>query len=211
MDFVSLSDAAEMLRVSRRRVQALVERGQLRAQLVGGRWLVDAQDVRQRGRETEVRGRPITQATAWKLIGEISALPSKAAARDELRRRLRPRAEHRDVSVHTSVLSKLRRSDVVRPGGRDAADQAGVPVGLLDDELDLYLRAADERRLLDDHVVRLDAARPNLHLHVLKDGTWPASLEGPVGLIVAWLDLADRGDRAERLVREHLARDAADA
>jgi hypothetical protein len=91
-------------------------------------------------------------------------------------------------------------------GGRDAADAAGLPVGI-SDILDLYLRADELDELMATHVIRFDAANANLHLHIVPADAWPFDREQQLtSLQTAWLDLADRGDRAERLVREQLLR-----
>ena len=204
VNFLSLDEAALSLGVTRRRVQALVERGQLPAQRVGGIWLVEAADVYQRRRSAAKRGRPLKAATAWSLLAE-KVLPIDVSAQDEFRRLVLPRAEHRDAYVHPSVIPELRLAEKLVIGGRDAADEAGLPVGLLTDDLDLYLGAGDLDALLVEHVVSFEATKPNLHLHVVPEAAWPFGVNQRfVPLLVAWLDLADRGERAERLIREHL-------
>lgn len=206
MNYLSLEEAASSLGVTRRRVQALVERGQLPAQRVGGIWLLEAADVHQRRRLVAKRGRPVKAATAWNLLAEKS-LPSDSLAQDEFRRFVLPRADHRNGYVHPSVIPELRHEENFVLGGRDAADDAGLPVGLLNEELDIYLRVSDLDVLLVEHVVNFGAAKPNLHLHVVPETAWPFRVNQRfVPLLAAWLDLADRGDRAERLLREHLLR-----
>jgi excisionase family DNA binding protein len=210
VNFLSLDETAMSLGVTRRRVQALVQRGQLPAQRVGGIWLVDAADVHQRSRSAGKRGRPLKAATAWSLLGE-RVLPFYVSAQDEFRRLVLPRAEHRNAYVHPSVIPELRLTNTIVKGGRDAADEAGLPVGLLADDLDIYVGASDLDALLIEHVVNFEATKPNLHLHVVPEGSWPFGVnERFAPLLVAWLDLADRGDRAERLIREHLLREKRD-
>ncbi len=60
-----------------------------------------------------------------------------------IRRRVLTRAEHRDVYIHPSLIADVRNNERHVLGGRDAADAAGLPVGISDDDLDVYLRAAD--------------------------------------------------------------------
>jgi excisionase family DNA binding protein len=206
VDLLSLDDVAQSLGISRRRVQALVERGQLPASRVGRVWLVEAADVRQRSRSTAKRGRPVKASTALTMLAE-KVLPKKDSAQDAFRRLVLPRAEHREGYVHPSVVSQLRRGEQFVLGGRDAADEAGLPVGPAVDELDIYLRGTAFDALLVEHVVSFEAAKPNLHLHIVPDEAWPFQpFQRVVPLLVSWLDLADRGDRAERLVREQLLR-----
>ena len=206
MQFLSLDEAAQALNVTRRRAQALVEKGQLRAHRVGGRWLVQADDVYQRRRMVARRGRPLNASTAWKQL-EHATLARDDNEQDAFRRLLLTRAAHRDGYVHPSLIAEVRSNERHVLGGRDAADAAGLPVGISDDDLDVYLRAADLEELANAHVIRFDAAKANLHLHVVPAGTWPFTVDQRFApLLVAWLDLADRGDRAERLVREQLLR-----
>ena len=152
------------------------------------------------------RGRPVKASTAWTMLaGKL--LPQEDSIQDAFRRLVLPRAEHREGYVHPSVPSELRQREQFVLGGRDAADEAGIPVGLAVDELDIYLRAKAFDALLVEHVVSFEAAKPNLHLHVVPDDAWPFQpSQRVVPLLVSWLDLADRGDRAERLVREELLR-----
>ena len=206
MEYLSLDEAARALDVTRRRAQALIEKGQLRAHRVGGRWLVEAADVHQRRRTVAHRGRPLNASTAWNQL-EHATLPRDDNEQDAFRRRVLTRAEHREAYIHPSLIAEFRHDERHVLGGRDAADAAGLPVGTTDDDLDVYLRAADLDELTTTHVVRFDAAKANLHLHVVPVGAWPFTVDQRFApLLVAWLDLADRGDRAERLVREQLLR-----
>lgn len=204
MEYLSLSEVAKKLHVSRRRAQALVERGQLPAHRIGGRWLVEAGQVHQRRRVVPKRGRPLKESTSWHVL-DNAILPRDAKAQDEFRRLVLTRAIHRHGFVHPSALGEIRRDNRYVRGGRDAAEDAGLPVGIVDDELDVYLSDDGLETLLEEHVVRFDTTRPNLHVHVFENNPWPLR---PglvvVPLLIAWLDLADRGDRAERLIREFL-------
>ncbi len=206
MEYLSLDEAAQALDVTRRRAQALVEKGQLRAHRVGGRWLVEAGDVYQRRRMVARRGRPLNASTAWNQL-EHATLPRDDNEQDAFRRLVLTRAEYRDAYIHPSLVADVRRNERHVLGGRDAADAAGLPVGTTDDDLDVYLRTADLDELTTTHVVRFDATKANLHLHIVPAGAWPFTADQRfTPLLVAWLDLADRGDRAERLVREQLLR-----
>jgi excisionase family DNA binding protein len=203
---MSLGEAAQALDVSRRRVQALVDKGQLRGHRVGGRWLVEAADVSQRRRVVARQGRPLNASTAWGIIN-CATLPREEADQDAFRRLVLTRAEHRDGYIHPSLIAEIRNDERHVLGGRNAADEAGLPVGTSDDHLEMYLRASDLDELTNTHVVRFDATKPNLYLHIVDTPPWPFRPDQRiVPLLVAWLDLADRGDRAERLVREQLLR-----
>jgi excisionase family DNA binding protein len=194
---VPLDEAALQLGVIRRRVQALVSSGQLPAERVGFQWLVPVGAIR-RYQHTSMRrpGRPLTQAKTWGLIANLGrALPSTSAELDLLRRRLRPRAQHRDLYVHPGVLESLRtRQDIVL-SGRDAAIAAGVPVDA--GEVDAYIRERDVDALLRALRARDTFDHANAHVHVVADEVWPFKPgQRFVTPWVAWLDLEDREDRA---------------
>lgn len=58
MAMISTADAAKLLGVSPRRVRALIDAGDLRAQRVGRAWLVDEASVRNRANSAVLLGRP---------------------------------------------------------------------------------------------------------------------------------------------------------
>jgi excisionase family DNA binding protein len=209
VEYLSLDEVAQKLHLSRRRIQALVERGQLPAHRVGGRWLVEATQVNQRRRVAARRGRPLTSSTAWQLLTNAT-MPDIEAKQDAFRRLVHTRAEHREGYVHPSALEELRKNSHYIHGGRAAAADAGLPVGE-GETIDLYLQPQDINVILDEHIVRFDSNKPNLYLHIVNPDSWPFTPEQRfTPLLVAWLDLADRGDRAERLVREQLSREKHD-
>jgi excisionase family DNA binding protein len=194
---VTLDEAARQLGVIRRRVQALVSSGQLPARKVGFQWLVPVGAIR-RYQHTSMRqpGRPLTQARVWGDIANLKhALGFNREDLDLLRRRLRPRAQHRELFVHPGILEALRaRHDIVL-SGRDAAIEAGAPVD--EGEIDAYLRRSDVDALIRQVRARDTFDQANVHLHVVADEVWPFEPgQRFVGPWVAWLDLEDRQDRA---------------
>ena len=110
MEFLSLEEAAQALNVTRRRAQALVEKGQLRAHRVGGRWLIEAADVYQRRRTAARRGRPLKASTAWNQL-ERATLPRNDNEQDTFRRLVLTRAEHRDAYIHPSLITDVRSNE----------------------------------------------------------------------------------------------------
>lgn len=194
---IPLGEAARRLRISRRRAQALVSSGQLPAEKVGIQWLVSADAVR-RHQHTSVGkpGRPLTQAGAWdELIEAERRQPCHDPDMDSLRRRLRPRARHRDYYVHPGVVETLRSHDGVVLSGRDAAAHVGAPVD--DRDVDAYIRASDAGALVGSLRARIAQDEANVHLHVVDDEAWPFDKgQKFASAFVAWLDLEDREDRA---------------
>jgi excisionase family DNA binding protein len=63
---LSLAEAAERLGVNESRVRQRIAAGSLRAQKVGGRWLLEEADVNEAGRRPP--GRPLSSHSAWVLL-----------------------------------------------------------------------------------------------------------------------------------------------
>ena len=76
--WLSVSDAAEVLSLSHRRVRSMLESGELRGQKMGGVWFVDPLDVRRRGAFERMPGRPLSASNAWVYLAALSgALESR--------------------------------------------------------------------------------------------------------------------------------------
>lgn len=202
-DLLPLADAAARLGVSRRRAEAMVQTGRLPARRIGRSWVVSAQVLRRAAAAKEPRGRPIRPGTAWRIIASLAAEPPKSSDLDRLRRRLRRRAEHHDLYAHPSLVEDFLAVGV--RGGRAAAVAAGVPVDEAD-EHDLYVPAIVAMDLSRKAGVVATPDHANLHVHAVDDDTWPLLPEDLIsGLWTAWLDLADREDRAADVVADRLA------
>ncbi len=206
-DLLTLEEAAVRLGVSRRRAQAMVLKGQLPAERIGHQWAVPAPSVRAVDRNMwREPGRPMAQASAWKLFdhGKMLGAFSDPADLDRLRRRLRSRARHLELYVHPSLLRRLQEDPRAVIGGRPAAGHLGVPV----DEgsvVDAYVRASEKHNLLRELTAREVVEGANLHLHIVDDAAWPfAEDRRYVDGWVAWLDLADAQDRAADTLLDRL-------
>lgn len=106
------------------------------------------------------------------------------------------------VSSGPALIADVRHNERHVLGRRDAADAAGLPVGRTGYDLDVYLRAADLDELTDAHLVRFDATKPNLHRHIVPARASPFTVNQRfTPLLVDWLELGDRNDRAAPLVR----------
>lgn len=70
---ISVSEAADILDVSERQVRRLIGEADLRAQRISGRWVLDEEDVKERARQSPEAGRPLSQATAWRILSLLSA------------------------------------------------------------------------------------------------------------------------------------------
>jgi excisionase family DNA binding protein len=155
MDLISVADAAERLGVSERHVRRLAEAGELSARRVGGRWLIDAEAVRDRSRSEPRSGRPLSLSTACAVLAATNSVleagedsPSPFVARIEDRRLryrlralladappphqwnhwLRHRAAAERVWVHPGVLDRFADDDRLHPAGGSVVASAGLGI-----------------------------------------------------------------------------------
>lgn len=205
--YLTVSEAASHLKVSRRRVEALIQARQLPSERRGWQWMLPLESLsffehnRHRG-----PGKPLSQRSAWNLINEELNRNNLADGvdLDYLRRRLRSRAMHRDYFVHPSLLKELMDDPEIFKGGRFAADRYGIPVDL-ETGLDLYVRKSDADLLVKRVSAREVLEGANLYLHVVADESWPFPQPGDSSdAWVAWLDLADRQDRNADVLLDRL-------
>lgn len=197
-DLISVIEAAERLRVSRRRVEALILSGALPAERVGARWILSASNVRNAEHNLwREAGRPMSQKTAWRFIQlQLGTGPFNRASLDRLRRRLRSRATHIRTYVHPSQLRHIEHSPGVILGGWRAAMFTGAPIDPTD-KADIYVRRSDADALSDRLRARRTFEGANLIFHVIEDDVWPfESQQKHADAWTAWLDLADAEDRA---------------
>jgi excisionase family DNA binding protein len=218
---VSPTEAAARLGVTPRRVYALVHDGQLRAQRIGGRLLIDRDEVDARLAGERAAGRPFSPRRAWAILllaaGE-DPHGIDASTRSRLRRLLRERdlwsmraklvdrAERRSLRAHSSDIAKLEAEPgIVRTGARFAAE-AGLGLIASDAPLEIYVDRATADRLIARYRLAR-SPRPNVVLRVVPDEV-RAWLHGPMAPRPAIaLDLAeDRDARTRDVARAALSR-----
>jgi excisionase family DNA binding protein len=129
---LSLSEVAERLGVSERRVRQRISDGSLRAEKVGGRWLLDEADVLELdGRRV---GRPLSADSAWALVGAAELLTDRGHGSHRragaLLTRVAPTARSRARARLGVLLDQVR--------GQRGADEAE----------ELAIRAASDLRML---------------------------------------------------------------
>jgi excisionase family DNA binding protein len=204
---LSLSEAAERLGVSTKRVYAMLRAGQLPGERRGSQWTVPASAVYSLNNNIwRAPGRPLAQSTAWKLMhSDLRCKPHRSQAElDALRRRLRARSQHLEVSVPSGLLDRVRHDRRVVVGGRDAALEIGTPIDLLE-VIDVYVRAGDLEGFLHDHAAAEVIEDSNVHVHVVDDAHWPFEHDQRMtDEWTAWLDLADARDRAADTLLDRL-------
>lgn len=181
----------------------MVHDGRLAAERVGNQWLVPASALRRAEASRLAPGRPLRMSSAWHLISQLDQEgPEDADSLEFLRRRARSRARHAEFYVHPFALDRLGPRVVL--GGRAAAEHAGAPVDA-GEARDVYVRASNYPLLIEQWHADRAPNEPNFHLHVVDDAAWPfASGQHFAGPWVAWLDLADQGDRAADTLLDRL-------
>lgn len=202
--YFTVAGAAEELGLSEGRVRALIESRILAADKIAGRWLISPESVHARKNNQRRRGRPLSPSLLWNLIdnGFIARLlvDSDDAARHNIRVQFANRAKVADVYV---LPQRIRKGfdPIIAPGGRALAESADVPAGRDPRwELDVYVDVSVVDALRRDKVISGVKGDPNVRIRAVDNGAmaWPGSRAGR--LLVAWLDLADDGDRAADLV-----------
>lgn len=187
MELLEPRVVARKLGVSERRVRALAQSGRLRAQKVGGRWLVDpdAAARRQLGRGAR-GGRPVSIPNAWAALflasGEQPAWLNDAVARRVRRRLLKrplreelPRLERRaDVRYFLgspAALDEVSHHPQFVASGVSAANEYGADI-VAPGVIEGYLPKREAERLAHLFALReVEELRANLILHAAE--SWP--------------------------------------
>jgi excisionase family DNA binding protein len=220
---MSVSEAALRLGVDASRVRALAQSGELPAQLVGHRWVLDEAVVERYGAARPLRraGRPFKPSAAWALLALAGGREVDWCSRPELERlhgvlasrgierlvgQLRRRAGVERWAVHSSVLDRLLGAEDVVIGGARAARELARDRG----PAELYMRRDDVERHRRRHAPEVNGADHNLLVRVV-DQPWPFhDAERRVWPVVAAVDLLDSRpeDPRSRAVAERILRSA---
>jgi excisionase family DNA binding protein len=219
MDLLGVTQVAEALGVTPRRVRQMLAAGSLSGSRVGRAWAIDADQVSKAKNHRPARGRPWHPASAWAVLaladgGEAVLTPvdrSRARQRlgdglEDLAGSLRSRATVRTFYGHPSVLALLAAAtDVVRSGISAAADHGADLLG--GDGFEGYVRASDAGSLVSQLALDESAQRPNVVLRVVEDAVWPFQAgQRLAGRAVVAIDLLESADpRARRAATELLA------
>jgi len=204
---LSVSEAAQLLGVSRQRVLVLIADGELPARRVGDRWVLDSADVETRHRD-RASTRPMAPRVAWGLVALVEGREAPWLRQDQrsrLRRRLRQRPSLERIASWTR-----RRNKVLWLRGHPAAlprlltVPGAVPTGASADETDLVDLRRVEIYLPEDQAPDVIAAlalrqadRGTANAVVkIPQGLWPFD-QGPGPLALA-LDLWEAGDERSR-------------
>ena len=220
-DWISVTEAARELGLTRQRVGKLIDDGTLRATRVGSQDLVLREDVEARLEQGPAAGRRYSPRRAWMLILMASdeALPTvdyatlsklRSVLRSDdlwsIRPRLASRAERRNLRAHSSDLRKIDSEPAaIRTGARHARD-AGLNLVASDAPVELYLDASLAKDLQQRYLLQ-QSDRPNVILRVIPRDvrSW---LSGPIAPRAAVaLDMAeDRDPRTQQVARDALTK-----
>lgn len=215
VDPVSVSEAARLLKLSPARVRLMASKGQLPAEKIADRWLIERRAVEMRREQKPLRGRPFTPRNSWAILllasgDKALALGSvdrsrlrRALALEGLRRlapRLRARAEIFVYKAHPGEIEYVLEDDALLPSGISAA--GSVDAGLLPGrEADGYIAQSQLQGFVTRHALSPAALDGNVRLRVIPADLWETLELG--GRVVAppavvALDLAEEDDPRSR-------------
>jgi excisionase family DNA binding protein len=209
VDSLSIPEAAALLKLSPGRVHALVAQGRMAAVKIGGRWLVERNEVERRRRSEGLKGRPFAPHNAWALLRfasseEVERLdPSvrsrlrKALANEGLQQlapRLVRRAEPRYFQAHRGEIPYIVKDPRLVVTGASGAGALGLQI-VPGQEADGYVRVGAEAKFVADHALRPAGPGANVCLRVVPAAAWSFPDEARVAPFAAVaLDLAEEVD-----------------
>lgn len=212
MNVVSVPEAARQLGLSPQRVRAMVHDGQLRAERVAGRWLIDASSVPALRRKP---GQPLSPKIAWALAevaegyrplqlsaSELSRVRSRWRA---LAEKNRPAQELRSLMARRAELSAwsapdpmdLLEDDRFVPSGR-SDPRSGMSRAEI---VEGYVNSHDLDDLAADHLLVPARGPANVLIRVVN-----MPLKAPVPWLVVAADLADGDARGVQQAENLIAR-----
>ena len=181
---ISVPEAAVVLGLSTARVRAMAASGQLLAEKIGGRWLLERNAVELRRTEGAVGGRRFTPRNAWALLrlasGEDVA-DLAPSVRSRLKRalqleglmalapRLGARAEIHLFMAHPGELAHVLEDPALVATGVAVGGKVGIlPSG---GDVDGYLSSAGFPDFVERHALN-PGVPPNVRLRVVPDTAW---------------------------------------
>ncbi len=202
LDGLTVREAAERMGVGRARVQAMIMRNELAAEMVGGRWIVPTDEALRVGRIPRGAGHPLDESTAWRIIGEFDSGERNV---DELQLWWGPM-----VARATSFIGWVLPEHVelfgcpfeAHFGGNRRAAEIGAAVTERAPH-DVYLAQSDFPDFADWAGFTRVTSAHNVRVHLVSVLTLEVLRVG-VPLAACWLDLADAGDRGANEVRYEL-------
>ncbi|MHB8491534.1 MAG: helix-turn-helix domain-containing protein [Solirubrobacteraceae bacterium] len=222
-DLLDVPEAARRMGVDPSRVRALIHAGDLDAQKLGGRWVIEPASIAARRRQVSSNGRPFAPLNAWSLLLLSSGekLPERldSVGRWRIRQalanqgleRLRPRLRTRARPQHYwglpgELRALMQRRDLVASGS-SAASFHGLNL-LGPDAVDVYLPASELDVIAREHALQpASAGEANVILRAVPDAAWVLSGRPAAPRAAVALDLAEYPDsRSARAGRDLVVR-----
>jgi hypothetical protein len=222
-ELIDVSHAARELGLHPSRVRSLIADGALRADKVGGRWLVHWDSVVSRRREPIPPGRPLAARNVWTLLLEASGEPipdgtdpvslwrMRQALRHQglvaVRGRLERRARVHRLWALPGELRRLLGDDALVLTGSSAAGALDLELAA-PDTVDAYLPASRLSEVVDTYgLEEAPASQTNVLLRSVPDDAWVLTGRRVAPQAAVALDLASYADpRSARVGMEMLQR-----
>jgi hypothetical protein len=220
-ELVDVSHAARELGLHPSRVRSLIADGALRADKVGGRWLVQWDSVVARRREPMPPGRPLAPRNVWTLLLEASGEPVPDGTDAMALWRMRQALKHqglvavrgrldRRARVHRlwalpGELRSLHGDDALVLTGSSAAGALHLKLAA-PDTVDAYVRADRFDEIAGAHgLEEAPVSQTNVMLRVVPDEAWVLNRRRIAPRAAVALDLASYPDpRSSRVGLELL-------
>jgi excisionase family DNA binding protein len=222
---ISVSEAAQHLQLSPQRVRALIASGDLPAERVGGRYVLDQDAVASFRERERLGGRPLSARNAWAILAQVA---ERSAAVDVSRRshyRLQrllessgdalarvlssaePRSREERWRVLPSDLTKLAQDPNLVLSGLSADDpRIGIRHQVERDGLEAYAGEEFIRALERWLKPEKRSDRPNLVLRAPRGSLWILDERRAPWPVVAADLLNDDDPRVRRAARAALSR-----
>ena len=211
MSVLNVSEAANKLGVSERRVRQMLADGVLVGGRVGRAWVIDAKRLGQFDRCRRAVGRPWSPLSAWAVLaladGSDPVLSPVERSRAKKRLgeglgnivgRLGARAARHEFYGHPAVLDRLHEAPCVVRGGSSAAFEHAAEIVVLD-RFEGYVKAADLAELVSRFGLDGNAERPNVLLRSVGESVWPFAPDQQfASRAVLAVDLLESGDPRSR-------------
>ena len=220
-DPISIREAATTLGLSPARLRAMVSQGQLPAEKIVDRWVVERSAVEQRRKQKIPSGRRFTPQNGWALLMLASgedAPPLDPSVRSRLKRalaleglqalapRLRGRAGISSYKAHPGEMPYVLEDRALVRSGISAAPALGLGL-LAGREADGYLPQSQLQRFVSQHALFPAGVDGNVRLRVVPDEVWPILSGRSVAPEAAVaLDLADELDPRSQVAGKKLLR-----
>ena len=220
---IGLREAAERIGVSERRVRAMIAAGQLDAEKVQGRWLVEPESLERLADLPRLHGRPWSPELAWAYLlyrdGDPNALDGLSrVSRHRVRQRAAAslalgelaalagrRADPWRCRAHRSVIDVLLGAGVA--SGLSAAEALGIGLGVRPGEhADVYLPRPRAQEVVEElALVPAHGAGVNAIVRAVPETAWRLGHREIAPVLAVALDLAEKVDPRSREAAAQLA------